>query len=651
MPPHTQRKPPDEPANPPPPAALATVFTALPWPALLADSQDCIVAANPACATLAAAQGLVGAQLVGLAATPVLGRVLKRALDHARERGDISLDDFSLRDGSAFDLRLRALPGHPGHCLLLLLERARLRERIDQLEHENRELRATNLVNAKLAQVADLTNGAVIISDRQRRVIWTNRAFARITGHDGAVASGQPQAMFINGPGSDPATLADIDITLAAGLPIEHVELLAHRHDGSTYWASLSIQPVTGGDGMTERFITVLHDIGEGRATAEARHAMLYAEAVSLAKTDFLARLGHEMRAPLNAIIGTVELLRHDASLALHGTPRQLVGAVAQSARQLLGMVDQAVDLARTERSTLRLRWSEVDCVRCVRDATDLIDPELTRRDVELRIRQSLGPAVIAWADRERLEEILIHLLSNAVRDCADAGVVDVGCRVDAAAGHAVIDITHPVTESAREHVGKLIASLAPRPDAMPSGDTPRELGLSIAQWLAVMMNGRIDARRDDASLCLSLALPLPRPLARAGGERRPAADPGPLTLLCLDDNVLDIAQLEAMLEAYPSVRLHVANQREEAIELTRLLKPDVVLVADHLAGLRPAEFVRALAAARPGPAPRIALITPTARQAEAASANAASRLLVKPLTVRQLLQLLERPADRGTGG
>jgi len=626
------------------------VFAALPWPALLIDAADVVIAANAACAGIAGiGADFVGVQAVGLSATPALGRALVRALKLARDDGDVALDGFMLRGGGEFDARLRPLAEPTGHCLLLLLERADLRRRVDELEQANRELRATNLMNRKLAQVADHTNSAVIISDRQRRVIWTNRAFARITGHAGALASGLPQNDFICGPGTDPDAIRDIDARLTAGQPIDCAELLAHKRGGLPYWASLSIQPIVGDDGRPERFITVLHDVSESRQAAEARHEMLFAEAASHAKTDFLARLGHEMRAPLNAIIGTAELLRHDASLSLQGHPARLVSSVGAAARQLLGMVDQAIDLARTERSTLRLRWIDVDCVRAVRDATDMIDPELTRRDVELRIRQPLGPPVVAWADRERLEEILVHMLSNAVRDCVDGGVVDVASRIDAATGQAHIEITHPVgaTVQASDHVVSLVDSLEPSAAlANARAGGTRELGLSIAQWLAVMMNGRIDARRTDGELHLTLALPVPQPVATRRGDAtgRPTRDPGPLTLLYLDDDPLDIALMEAMLEAYPSVRLHVASQRDEAIELVRLLKPDVVLVADHIAGLRPADFVRLLAAARPDPVPRIALIAPPGRLGESSATSGASRLLVKPLTVRQLLQLFDKP-------
>ncbi|WP_085314880.1 PAS domain-containing sensor histidine kinase [Derxia lacustris] len=641
MPPDPQRLP--APVAPPS-SATDAVFAALPWPALLLDAADSVVAANPACGAIAPASGFVGAPAVGLAATPVLGRALLRALAQARSDGEVKLDGFSLRNGIAHDLWLRALPGADGRCLLLLLPCAEPQARMQALEQANRELRAAVLINGKLAQVADHTNSAVIISDRLRRVIWTNRAFARITGHDGALASGQPQAEFIGGPGTDPATLRHIDAELAAGRAVDYIELLAHRRDGAPYWASVSIQPVAGDDGLPGRHITVLHDISASRQAADARHAMLYAEAASHAKTDFLARLGHEMRAPLNAVIGHAELLRHDANLNLHGQPGRLVSSIGSAARQLLGMVDQAVDLARTERATLRLRWAEVDCVRTVRDATDMIDPALTRRDVELRIRPPLGAPVIAWADRERLEEILIQLLSNAVRDCADGGVVDVTTRLDGAGAQARIEIDHPLAPG---DVGadRLADSLEPRADA--AAPAPRELGLSIAQWLAVMMNGRIDARRDAAGLHLSLALPLPQPAARRGHDSRaPAREPGPLTLLYLDDDALDVALLEAMLEAYPTVRLHVASQRDEAIELMRLLKPDRVLLADHIAGSRPADFVQRLVAARAAPAaaPRIALIAPAGRQTESLPAGSSLRL-VKPLTVQQLLQLLDAPA------
>jgi signal transduction histidine kinase len=155
-------------------------------------------------------------------------------------------------------------------------------------------------------------------------------------------------------------------------------------------------------------------------ALDEARAA---AEFANRAKSDFLATMSHELRTPLNAIGGYVELL----SMGIHGpvTPAQsdALTRVRRSQRHLLGLINSILNLARIEAGALRYAMAEVALPETIADLASMIDPQIAAKSLryELRDVESV-PAV--YADREKLQQILLNLLSNAVKFTPAGGLV-----------------------------------------------------------------------------------------------------------------------------------------------------------------------------------------------------------------------------------
>ena len=128
------------------------------------------------------------------------------------------------------------------------------------------------------------------------------------------------------------------------------VEVLFYRKDGSPFWATLAVAPVTGAAGNVTHFVGVLTDITERRRFEEQLlEAKKAAEAANNAKSQFLASMSHELRTPLNAIIGYSEMLQEDATDRGDTTPLPDLQKIHSAGKHLLALINDVLDLSKIE--------------------------------------------------------------------------------------------------------------------------------------------------------------------------------------------------------------------------------------------------------------------------------------------------------------
>ncbi len=141
------------------------------------------------------------------------------------------------------------------------------------------------------------------------------------------------------------------------------------------------------------------------------------AKAESEAKSRFLARMSHEMRSPLNAILGFAEIIR-DGTLGEMGRHKraEYAGHIHCAGLHLLGVINDVLDLSKIEAGKMELDLEAVDLAALCEECLALMGPEASRREVALSLRRSEAPLPPALADRQRCRQILINLLSNALK-------------------------------------------------------------------------------------------------------------------------------------------------------------------------------------------------------------------------------------------
>jgi PAS domain S-box-containing protein len=275
-----------------------------------------------------------------------------------------------------------------------------------------------------------------------QRIERVNRAMVDISGYPADRLIGRPIASLFAAEWATEQVVAD----MLAGR-VERLTQQTHLlvGDGERVAVEASTSVVRGVDGEPRRFTVTVLDLTQRQraeqaeqARREAEVARLTAESHSRAKSMLLTTVSHEVRSPLQAITGFTELLR---TLDLDAPRRQeALRQIDHAAHHLLRLVTDVLDISRVEANVLPIRLERVRVAAAVSDAMDLIEAEATARGVDLELRGDLTATAIA--DPQRLEQVALNLLGNAVRHGGAGGHVTVGIGTEGPTGHRCTVLT-----------------------------------------------------------------------------------------------------------------------------------------------------------------------------------------------------------------
>jgi PAS domain S-box-containing protein len=304
-----------------------------------------------------------------------------------------------------------------------------------------------------------------------------------------------------------------------------HYEATAWHADGRTIDLAVAASVVSGADGVPVNLSVNLLDITQRRAAERERRARLQAEvartaaeAASRAKSEFVAALNHELRTPLQAITGFTELLR---ALDLPPDRRQAaLEHIGAATEHVLSMVDDLLDIAKIESDALPIRVEPVELRALVDEVLALLAPLAGEHDVTLRaaVLASAGPPGpgAVSADRRRLRQVLINLVTNAVRYNHAGGWVEVragDCGPGAAPGRVSVTVQDSGRGIPAEMVSRLFTPFD-RLGAEGSAEPGAGLGLVVARALTQAMGGTLEIR---SAATLGTTAELTLPAAPAG--------------------------------------------------------------------------------------------------------------------------------------
>jgi signal transduction histidine kinase len=255
------------------------------------------------------------------------------------------------------------------------------------------------------------------------------------------------------------------------------------------------------------------------RLLDESEHARAEAEQANQAKTQFLANVSHEIRTPINAIIGYADLLETGLRGSLSDGQRQYVDRIRLSSDHLVGLVDEILDLSRIEAGSMTV-GSEAGPIREVaREALDMVLPQARTKGLVMADDFACEPTDATYlADRDRVRQILVNLLANAVKFTEPGGRVSLRCRIRDTApsdsqlqGHGPwigVDVEDGGIGIDAAHLSRIFEPFV----QVDAGYTRRVggtgLGLTISRRLARMMGGDITVRsRPGEGSCFTLWL------------------------------------------------------------------------------------------------------------------------------------------------
>jgi CheY-like chemotaxis protein/two-component sensor histidine kinase len=375
----------------------------------------------------------------------------------------------------------------------------------------------------------------------------------------------------------------------------------------------------------------------DGRGTAGGLAAPAGAAAVRRAKDDFLATVAHELRTPVNAILGWSDMLRGGA--IPEAKRRHAIDTVWRNAQRAAHLIDELLDLSRAASGTLTLNRERVRVSTVVAGAVDILEPAARAR--RIRIRVDVTPS-IGWvyADAARLEQILWNLLSNAIKFSPENGWVAVRVR---RAGDA---IAFAVADSGKGIPPAFLPSLFTRyrqaDGARPLRDRGLGLGLAIVKQLVTAHGGAVEAESGGRGRGATFTVRLPIVAAyHDGTSAERARSLAGIRVLVVDDDETARDLLATVIERHGG-RSVAASSTLEALRIIRSRRVDV-LVADLLMpGPDGTELVRALRTREAPLARRLPAVALTAcadSEAEARARRAGFQMyLSKPTPWRALV-------------
>jgi hypothetical protein len=373
--------------------------------------------------------------------------------------------------------------------------------------------------------------------------------------------------------------------------------------DGSWHWLATRSIPIFDADGQELRRIGVNWDVTHSREAEQALQERLLAQRESRAKSQFLARMSHELRTPLHAVIGFAQLLLTDSSLTLRGEPREQLQHIRAAGEHLLELVNDVLDLSSLDTGEIKLVPQVVD----LRELYDAAAPMVAALAAEHGVR--LGRDELAhpvWADPTRLRQVLLNLLTNAVKYNHRGGSVRVEAdRVDRQIALRVRDSGRGMTDEQLAHAFEPFNRLG----LERKGIEGTGIGLAIVKANVERMGGSVHVRSTPgAGSVFEVRLPCPT-VEQPARAARPAASPTPLgnasavpntrtgRLLYIEDNPVNALIVRELVAQRGNLTLEEADDGTTGIDRARSAQPDLILLDMQLPDIDGLEVLRRLRA------------------------------------------------------
>jgi PAS domain S-box-containing protein len=484
-----------------------------------------------------------------------------------------------------------------------------------------------------LESLVSISPAAVVVLDSEERVTDWNPAAADLFGYAAEDAIGRPIDDLVFG---DTGREEGREITRQA-LEEGRAQRITRRRrrDGSRVDVELMLVPLRA-DGEHVGFLGVYHDVTE---LQRARHE---AEAANQAKSAFLATMSHEIRTPMNAVIGMTDLL---LGTELTGEQREFAEVVRSSGNALLHVIDDILDYSKIEAGKLDLEREPFSLRDCVEGALEIVAPRAWEKGIELGcLIDEAAPAGVL-GDEARLRQVLLNLLSNALK-FTEAGEVVVLVRAEATAPGSYrleLSVRDTGIGIAPDRIGKLFTSFSQVDASTTRRFGGTGLGLAISKRLVELMDGAISVESEvDSGSTFRITLPVteadvPTAVAFEDG----AAQLEGKRILIVDDNATNREIVTRHARSWGMEPVAV-ERPSEAVALVEERATFDVAVLDmmmpEMDGLELAEEIRRRRGEQDFP---LLLLTSLGRLPEAQLGGVFQAQLAKPLKASQLFNAL----------
>ena len=423
---------------------------------------------------------------------------------------------------------------------------------------------------------------------------------------------------------------------------IEDFEYQVYRKDGRKIWLSENARAVRDGKGTVLYYEGAVQDITERKRVDEV-------ERVSRAKSEFLSRMSHELRTPLNAILGFGQLLERQSA---NEVQRTRVRHILTAGRHLLDLINEILDISRIEAGRLQLSLEPVRIADAIAEAVELMRPLAAEHQTTLSAPSTPDQSVYVMADRQRLKQVLLNLLTNGVKYTPRGGEVAISFERSAPdSARIIVTDTGPGIPS--DKISRLFTAFD-RLGAEQSGVEGTGLGLALSQRLMQAMHGSIGVEStpgQGSRFWVELPCtksPLER-IAKTAGPEGARLSGRERTILYVEDNLSNLTLIEQMLAEEPQITLITAMQGRLALDLARQHAPDLILLDLHLPDMPGWEVLAELQRHNATRGIPVVVISAdaTSRQIKRLMSAGARSYLTKPIDVVEFFHAIETTGAR----
>lgn len=381
----------------------------------------------------------------------------------------------------------------------------------------------------------------------------------------------------------------------------------------------------------------------------EMQSAKSAAEKANLAKSDFLSGMSHELRSPLNAILGFAQLM-DTATPPPSDLQKESITQILQAGWHLLKLINEILDLSVVESGKVSLSLEPVSLPEVLLECQTMMEAQAQQRGIVMTFPQFEQPSFV-WGDQTRLKQIVINLLSNAIK-------------YNKASGQVTVDCTAMSSDRIRISFRDTGAGLSPEKIAQlfqPFNRLGQEagivagtgIGLVVTKQLVELMDGvmGVDSTVGQGSVFWAELRSTPAPELKVITSVEPAPklairpiDTPQKILLYIEDNLANMRLVERLIDRRTDIKLLKAVDGLQGIALARATLPDVILMDINLPGISGIDALKVLRGdAATAHIPVVALsANAMSRDIEVGRQLGFFRYLTKPIVVEEFMSTLD---------